>query len=202
MSATIKHFYMLRHGQSEANASKIYSGHMDTPLTEEGKSSADFVAELVPSLAIKPTIVIHSHLQRARETARPVANALGLDMMENPDWAEQNYGDWQGRPHDEVRHLREAGIDPPNGERNEDFMRRIQRAYTETMAEYDLPLVVAHGGAFKGIAHNFGGKIYDSRNCILHEFIPNDGNDVFPWNVFIYESATQKQELKSFDEMD
>ncbi|MBX2833542.1 MAG: histidine phosphatase family protein, partial [Micavibrio sp.] len=33
MNVPIKHFYMIRHGQSEANAAKILAGHTDSPLT-------------------------------------------------------------------------------------------------------------------------------------------------------------------------
>ncbi|NHI89791.1 MAG: hypothetical protein EAX87_09725 [Candidatus Thorarchaeota archaeon] len=36
-------FYLVRHGQSEANVTKTISGHSETPLTELGQAQAEAI---------------------------------------------------------------------------------------------------------------------------------------------------------------
>lgn len=61
-----RHFYMIRHGETEANAAQIMAGSMDTPLTENGITQAKEAAKIVEALNIKPQAIVHSHLSRAR----------------------------------------------------------------------------------------------------------------------------------------
>ena len=64
-----KHFYMIRHGQTEANAAQIMAGSIDSPLTALGRQQAKNVHDILENLEIKPKTIIHSHLSRAKETA-------------------------------------------------------------------------------------------------------------------------------------
>lgn len=192
----IKHFFMLRHGESESNAAKIYSGQIDTPLTQKGREEAELAATYLKFIKIRPQNIIHSHLQRARDTAMPSQNFLGVGSVTNPDWAEQHYGDWQGVAHSEVKHLRDAGIEPPNGETNNAFAARIAGALRHTLTEYDVPLIVCHGGCFRAVSKLFDGKVRGSKNAILHEFIPSKNQDkVFPWDVFAYHDEDGMREI-------
>ena len=198
----IKRFFMLRHGESEANAAKTYSGQIDTPLTVKGLEEAHNVAKVFEHLDDHPKVVIHSHLQRAKNTAIPSATILNLETIEIPEWAEQFYGDWQGVAHDKVRHLREAGINPPNGESNKEFYERIMLALKQTLEEHDDPLVVCHGGCFRAISSYYDGRVRGARNCVLHEFIPSENKDkIFPWDVYVHEvSPYSRRYLEAFDE--
>ncbi|MFW9833803.1 MAG: histidine phosphatase family protein [Candidatus Thorarchaeota archaeon] len=38
-------FYLVRHGQSEANVTKKISGHSETPLTELGQAQAEAIGK-------------------------------------------------------------------------------------------------------------------------------------------------------------
>ena len=185
----VKHFYMLRHGESEANAAKIYSGLMDTPLTKLGFKQANAVAETVQNIEIKPKVIVHSHLQRARDTAKPTADLLNLEMITMEEWAEQDMGEWQGVPHNEVRHFREEGMDPPSGETNSQFKERVANALKVTLEHYTIPLIVCHGGCFRAFSENYGLEIRGIRNTILHEYVPSeDPEKHFPWEVYTYET--------------
>ncbi len=184
------HFFMLRHGESDANARCVYAGQFDTPLTDLGHAQAGQVASHVPRLEIKPEIVIHSHLSRAIDTARPSANALGLEMIEDIAWAEQHYGDWQGVPHEQVKEQRAAGMDPPNGESYEDFRQRIVQAAITTFAQYKMPLIVCHGGCFRALAEHYGLPAIRVKNTTLYEFVPQEQSAEFPWTVYRYDRET------------
>lgn len=198
----VKRFYMLRHAESQANAAKIYSGMMDTPLTDKGRQEALAAAKVIEHLKIKPKVIIHSHLQRTVQTADPIQKSLNLETVEIEDWAEQHYGDWQGQPHDNVRHLRDAGVDPVNGETNDAFRLRVFNALKKTLSDYEEPLIVCHGGCFRALSQIYGGKIRGSKNATPHEFIPKNRKEQgFPWDIYTYDPETsQKSLLEGFYE--
>ena len=59
-----KAFYLIRHGESEANKAQIAAGGgIDSPLTEKGQQQAKDLAPLIASLEVQPT-VIRSAMQR------------------------------------------------------------------------------------------------------------------------------------------
>jgi broad specificity phosphatase PhoE len=61
--------WLVRHGQSAANAGLPAVGHADTPLTELGRSQAREVAQRVDR---RPDLLIVSPFLRAHETAQPI----------------------------------------------------------------------------------------------------------------------------------
>lgn len=177
-------FYIIRHGESVANVEQYASGHVDVPLTERGIAQAHEAKKAFICLEVKPTIIIHSHLQRARNTARIINEVLNLEMVEDPEIAEQHYGDWEGVHWDKTRQSIRDGIDPPNGETHTAFHSRVKNAITRFVETYPPPaLIVCHGGVFRAIGALYNEKIVGIDNCTLHHFEPN--SDVaaaaFPW---------------------
>ena len=51
---TAKKFYMIRHGQSEANAAKVFSGTVDVALTDLGRAQAQTSETAVQAEARTP----------------------------------------------------------------------------------------------------------------------------------------------------
>lgn len=68
--------YVARHGETELNRKGIISGRSDISLSEVGYKQAEFLAEEVAALKTPITKIIHSPLERARETARIVAEKI------------------------------------------------------------------------------------------------------------------------------
>ena len=60
--------YVIRHGQSEANAKGFHSGQLQVPLTERGEADARRAGELISGIAYDK--VYASDLLRAVQTAR------------------------------------------------------------------------------------------------------------------------------------
>ena len=190
-----KHFYMIRHGQTEANAARLMAGSLDSPLTEMGRQQARDVHAIVQNLVIKPEMIVHSQLSRARETAAIINEALNLPMYEDPDIAEHFCGDWEGKPYEECRSMLDGWATPPNGESFDDFCTRIRRAKTTALNRSKGPvLIVSHGGVFRGL-----GKLYGLntpgvfKNCHLYEFQPDPAQEKFPWRVWHYDSQTRSE---------
>lgn len=93
---------LIRHGESVFNLKKRYSGQLDVPLTEKGIEQAKITAEYILK-SYKIDAVYSSDLSRAIETARPVAELLGLEIKTDRRLREINAGKWQGLFFDDVK---------------------------------------------------------------------------------------------------
>ena len=116
---------LLRHGESVHNADRSGepSAHSERDkLTEKGLEQAHAAGAGLRDLGV--TRLLSSPLRRARETARAVGDALGLDP-------------------EEVDYTGEL----TSGESFEQAVARVRRlkAELETGAEGELPLLVTHG---------------------------------------------------------
>ena len=195
---TAKHFYMIRHGETEANAALVMAGSTDSPLTANGRDQAKAVQAVVKELEIKPRIIAHSNLSRARDTASIINEALGVDMIEIADLAEMYAGDLEGASYNDPECLafHHEWHDPRGGETYEEFFTRIARGKNKALELPGPVLIVCHGGVMKGFGRMQGlpmnGKF---RNCHLHEFQPDSNFDIFPWVTKDYEICHQSQKL-------
>lgn len=196
-----KTFYMIRHGETEANVAQIMAGSLDSPLTTNGRAQAKAVQDVVKNLTVKPTLIVHSHLSRARDTANIINEALGVPTMEDADFAEIHAGDLEGVCWSKCQHF-DDWRDMPNGERFDDFFDRIKRAKNRILGSKEGPvLIVSHGGVFRAFAKIYGIDTPGVRNCHFHEFIPlTDPKKSFPWDVFHYdyESKLIRQRAEIF----
>ena len=93
---------LVRHGQCESNLGNRFQGQVDSPLTELGRRQARAAAE---RLKREPIAALYSSdLSRARDTAAPIAEALGrLPVHPTPLLRECHIGNVQGWTRDEFR---------------------------------------------------------------------------------------------------
>lgn len=182
-----RHFFMIRHGESEANLARIMAGSLDSPLTPTGRQQADQARVVVEQLDLKPAKIIHSNLQRARDTAAIINTNLDLPMIEDPDVAEIHVGELEGAPWEKCLSF-DDWIDPPGGETFQQFFDRIKRAKKKHLESTDKPvLIVCHGGVFKALWKMHGHDMPGVRNCHLHEFTPHETPRSFPWQTHYYD---------------
>ena len=182
-------FYLLRHGESEANLAGVAAGGgVDSPLTVKGELQARSLADLIDQLAIKPSIIFSSPMKRARKTAEIINTKLGLDLRIAEGMEEHHVGEWEGKPWRDIGPRMKAGEIPPGGENYDQYAARVLKNITPILnRSYDAPpMIVAHGGTFRSLGHLYGWKISDTQNCHLHRFIPYPENSAFPWQVFEY----------------
>ena len=182
-------FYMLRHGESVANAAGITAGGgLDSPLNEKGRAQARALSAVIHSIDLKPTVVYHSSMSRARETAQIVTAPLKLEMREEHLLREHDVGEWEGVPWVDTKPRFDRRENPPGGETMAQFAQRIQRTMTEIF-ERDprLPLMVAHGGVFAALGALYEYGMSHIQNCHLHYFEPCAEHDPFPWRVWQFD---------------
>lgn len=87
---------LVRHGENEYVKTGRLAGRLPgVHLNERGRSQAQAVAEKLAGAPIKA--LYSSPLERAMETAEPIAAALGLEIVQRAGLIEVDIGEWQGK---------------------------------------------------------------------------------------------------------
>ncbi len=157
---------LLRHGQTEYNATSRMQGQLDTDLSELGFRQAEDAAKVLSGQNI--THVFSSDLSRAHNTARAVGTLIDAPVTTDHRLRETHLGEWQARTHQEIdsaypgaraqwRH--DPLWAPPGGESRVEVARRARQFVDEIMVK--LPnwddgtvLLVAHGGTINALTSN------------------------------------------------
>jgi alpha-ribazole phosphatase len=147
---------LVRHAEPDPAVRGRCYGALDVSLSPEGRRQARVLAQALEGLA--PQAVYASPCKRALETALPIAAALGLTPVVDPDLRELDFGELEGRTYEEiaVEHptlyttwmRRPTEVRFPGGESYAELRRRVRRALAELRARHagDAIAVVAHGG--------------------------------------------------------
>ncbi len=93
-------FLLVRHGAHGRLGRHLDGRRPGVHLSDEGGAQAERVAERLAGEAV--TAVHSSPLERARETAAPIAATLGLPVTVDPGLLEIDFGEWSGRSFDEL----------------------------------------------------------------------------------------------------
>ena len=153
-------FYLVRHGQSEANVLNLIAGHSNHPLTDSGKQQAKTLGKELLEKEIKFDRVYSSDIRRAAETARIICDEIVIeDIVYDKRLREGDAGLFTGRPRASLTKEEEEFLDStmrvhmdikvPDGESNRDMTLRIKEAFFEIVAahpENSTILLVGHGG--------------------------------------------------------
>lgn len=92
---------LIRHGVTAWNRERRFQGQIDIPLDDEGRLQA---MQLARALGSEPLAAVYSSdLSRARQTAEPLARALGQNLILETGLRERFYGAFEGRTWDELQ---------------------------------------------------------------------------------------------------
>lgn len=150
---------LVRHGATEWNETKRAQGQADIPLSPRGRSQARGIAHDLADLRIRA--VYSSDLRRAMDTALPIAERHGVEVVTDPGFREIDQGEWTGLTTDEIkarwpdlwgsaRHYSTR----PGGESPDDVRSRALAALKRVVEAHpdDLVVVVAHGGTIRWLS--------------------------------------------------
>ena len=172
-------FFFVRHGESVANAARLFAGQLDVALTEQGKRDAEEAARWLVDETIGTLYA--SPLQRVWQTAAPIAAAKGnLEIHPVEGIIERTYGEWEGKPTGDY----DRGAKPPGGESPEEFNARTIAALQALRGTPPI-LIVAHAGTFRALRGHLCGidTTYDTlANGRPVAFTPPASGDG-PWTV-------------------
>lgn len=159
---TRRRLLLVRHGVTDWNREGRFQGHLDPPLSDEGRFEARLVADrLAASEQHRPSVIVSSSQRRALETAETIAAGLpGGAVRSDGRLMEIGQGEWEGRTHAELavddaeRYARWRSVHgrepPPGGEPHDAAAGRVAAAVDELLATDAWPAcVVSHGGTLR-----------------------------------------------------
>lgn len=172
------YIYIVRHGQSLGNLKGGFAGHTDYPLSELGHKQARITADFLKSEQIDA--VISSPLSRAVQTAEPIAQDRGLDIITNEGFIEMNFGEWEGMAIEEVEEKYDGAFTVwktqmyktvcPGGESTIECYNRAIKALESTAKQYEEKnvCITTHGAVIRCLC------------CYLHG-MPIEKLQDIPW---------------------
>jgi len=157
--------FLVRHAESEWNASGLWQGHADPPLSEKGRGQLSaLVTKLSEVLTSqRPTRIVCSDLIRARQTAEALGAGFGLSVQSDRGLRELDVGDWSGLRREEIEARSpeilarfEAGDSdarPPGGETRKEIRHRARFALRRIVNAdaWGRILVVSHLGLIRAL---------------------------------------------------
>jgi probable phosphoglycerate mutase len=158
---------LIRHAENDYVKKGLLAGHLPgVHLNEKGRLQAEALAEKLAHAPIKALYT--SPLERAVETAEPIARVLGLEPILRPGMIETYVGEWQGQSHKQLRRTKAWKIVQsapslfrfPGGESFAECQARMVgeiETFRLQHDEKDLIACISHGDPIKlAIAYYLG----------------------------------------------
>ena len=141
----MRRLYVVTHPESVHHVSDLVGGWFDSELTDRGLRQAELIAETIRELVPDDAAVelYSSDLRRTAQTARAIAQRLGVEPTLVEGLREKSYGEAEGKA--------QSWLDarfvppPPTGDRMNHY-ERIEGAETK---------------------HDFASRVYDAVSAIL-----------------------------------
>lgn len=167
----------IRHGQSVFNSSGRFTGQLDVSLDETGVDQASLAAEYILA-HFKVDGIFSSDLQRAYNTAKPISDALGIEICTMKSLRELDVGSWTGEYIEDVKTkytqaFRSYMASPgtfvfKGGESYSDFADRAVNSALEIAEETKdgLAVVATHGGLIRALVSRIRNIPYEQISSI------------------------------------
>jgi glucosyl-3-phosphoglycerate phosphatase len=153
---TAARIILWRHGRTEWNVVDRFQGQADIPLDAVGHAQAARAADVLA--VYRPVGLYSSDLSRSYQTAEPLAERTGLEIVTDKRLREIHVGSWEGLLGEEIRagdpelaRRLWAGEDvrrSPTGESPSEVAERMVEALmeiAESAADDSTVVVVTHG---------------------------------------------------------
>jgi len=168
--------YVVRHGETDANAQGRYQGSLDIQLNERGVRQAQ---ELRVRLPGHIDAGVGSPLRRAQQTAAIVFASEGVELRTVDAFRERGVGVFEGLTQAEAAErypaswgqniTRQWTLAPAGGESISQFAERIREGLNELLMRHDRQVVVL-------VAHGFVAKT-------IRALGRSDFSDFFDWQL-------------------
>ncbi len=196
-------YFLMRHGESDLNTRWILNGEegVKNGLTSKGKEQVDHALEALKKKHID--LIVYSPLERTRETAQRVREALGVSadaLVSDERIREMRFGEFEGKEVNDYEAFFGTGYNrlimrPEGGESWTDVKKRVGDFLYDIDTKYHGKniLIVSHNGTLQmlqaaafGTDHQSLGEIiagdkYDLVNAEVREmpFTQIPHNDAF-----------------------
>lgn len=155
---------LIRHGQNDTLGKKLAGRLPGVHLNQAGQDQAERLALELSSFPIKA--IYASPLERARETAQPIAQAHNQPIQTLPALLEIDFGSWEGQGFDELKqesgwkivHEQPSAFIFPGGEGFPDAQERAVQSLVSLSRQYsekDLVVCVTHSDVIRLVVAHF-----------------------------------------------
>ncbi len=145
---------LIRHGENDVMARRLAGRMPGVHLNEKGRKQAETLAQALKHAPLKA--VYASPLERAYETALPLADLHGLEVTRAPELIEVDYGTWQGKTYKQMArtkllklvHEHASQVTFPGGESLVNTQQRAWEFVAKTAVQFgekDALAFVTHG---------------------------------------------------------
>lgn len=198
------HLIITRHGYSEYNKTRMYTGQVDVALTELGLKQAARTAEYVAE-TYQIDAIYSSDLKRAMSTAIPLSERLGIPVIKEPLIKEIYGGLWENKLMPEIDRLYHDDYQIykttiglarcTGGESLAELQARALEGMKKIAEENDgkTVFVATHGGVLLALTAYWMGLPLER----MHETPPATNSSI---TEVIYENGAFKIEKYSYDE--
>lgn len=149
---------LVRHGQTPTTGSTLPGRAKGLHLADTGRAQAETAAARIGALG-NVAAVYASPLERTRETAKPIAAAVGQRVVTDKGLLECDFGDWTGRKLSDLMKLPEwrtvqrypSGFRFPGGESFGEMQQRITSTVKRLAAVHrgQTVVLVSHADPIK-----------------------------------------------------
>ena len=164
--------FLVRHGQTPSTGKVLPGRAPGLNLASVGVEQANAAAARLAELPKPPVAVYASPLERTRQTAQPIAKALGLRVRTNKGLLECDFGEWTGKRLDVLRkkpEWRTVQQSPstfrfPSGESFSEMATRSFDTVVELARQHrgEAIVLVSHADPIKAILSAAAGAPLDS----------------------------------------
>ena len=179
----------MRHGRTASNLQRVFLGRTDVPMDPLGVRQAGLVAAALAAEP-HPDALLTSPLDRARATARLIADRIGVEPVVVPGLIEMDFGELEATPFDRLlrdypdlaRRLMAADAPDagwPGGETAAGFHRRVRATFDAILRDHphESVIVVSHGGVLGSFLAQIQGRspneaaAYQVANCSVTKLV-------------------------------
>lgn len=183
---------LIRHGITEGNQRRLYYGHSDIPLAEEGVAEleAQAAAGLYPDS--ESAVFYTSGLLRTEQTLKIIYGDRPHKAL--PEFMEINFGRFEMLSYEDLKDRDDyqawissdmTKVGPPDGESTDEFYTRVADGFKEFLKTHELQVlsmrhkqedalsvVVCHGGTISVILES----LYPGEKDNFYQWIPDPGH--------------------------
>jgi probable phosphoglycerate mutase len=168
---------LVRHGQTGTTGRVLPGRAPGLSLADRGQQQAEAVAERIGRLP-RVAAVYASPMERARETAAPIASAVGRDVVVEDGLDECDFGEWTGRRLSDLRRRKdwaEVQNHPsrfrfPGGESFAEMQARMVESVEELGRRHRARAIVAvsHADTIKAaVSHAMGAHLDQFQRIVI-----------------------------------
>jgi probable phosphoglycerate mutase len=140
---------LIRHGENDWVGKRLAGRLPDVHLNQKGKAQANELAEILKTIPFKA--IYSSPLERAMETAQPLAQLKEMEILVCANLSEINFGDWQGKTIKQLRRLKlwktvqnnPSQMQFPNGESFTNAQTRLVECITQITEKHEATDLIA-----------------------------------------------------------